>query len=328
MKNCSVCSNLAQKAISYCQNCGWPLAFADEDFRDPNLKQAVISWAYQKYREGEVLKLGRVPTNAPSNMNVQMPEPTQTMEPLQMEITTLNNGMKVIVAEQDEHAKKIQSLFDRLQALEQLFQAEKKNNANFVDQQSAENRQLYSQQKSLFEISNQHTRVLNNINSARVAPGQQPVGSQFIAINDALDQPPLSIAAHSEQDMLSAEGSIVTEYNKVPNEIPGTWREHATNVSIDPEAFARLRDGDDSNITFNKDRKGNYLILPRGGRFYLVPNKQRKIISQIYITTKAIYDCDGYNESYRDFQLIKPALIAEESIDCWRLSQKGTLQFI
>jgi hypothetical protein len=97
---------------------------------------------------------------------------------------------------------------------------------------------------------------------------------------------------------------------------------------LDPEAFTRLRDGDDSNIVFNRDRKGNYLILPRGGYCYLVPNKLRKITSQIYLTTKAIYDCGGYNESYREFHLVKPALVVEELANCWRLSRRGILHFI
>lgn len=311
MKNCPVCSNPAQMTISYCQKCGWPLAFADADFRDPDLKQATINWAHQKYQETEALlklnrEVGRSSTPALS-MNVQMAEHPQMVEPLQM---------------------KINALADRLQVLENLFQSEQKSTAGFMEQQHAENRKIYSQQKSLYEISNQHTRLLNEINSLSTAAVQAPVSNQLVSTNNAIGKPLVLATAGSEQSLLLGAEALVTEYNKLSNEIPSSWREQSTNVSIAPEAFARLRDGDDNNITFNKDRKGNYLILPRGGYYYLVPNKQRKIIAQIYITTKAIYDCDGYNESYRDFQLIKPALVSEESIDCWRLSQKGTLQFI
>jgi hypothetical protein len=240
-------------------------------------------------------------------MNAQMAEHPQMVEPLQMEIN---------------------ALADRLQVLENLFQAEQKSTAGFMEQQHAENRKIYSQQKSLYEISNQHTRLLNEINSLSTAAVQAPASNQLVSTNNAIGKPLLLATAGSEQSLLLGSEALVTEYNKLSNEIPSSWREQSTNVSIAPEAFARLRDGDDSNITFNKDRKGNYLIFPRGGYCYLVPNKQRKIIAQIYITTKAIYDCDGYNESYRDFQLIKPALVSEESIDCWRLSQKGILLFI
>jgi hypothetical protein len=281
------------------------LAFAEADFRDPNLKQATITWAHQQYQETEALKLnrelGRSATSPALSMNVQM------MEPLQMEIKALS---------------------DRLQVLENLFQAEQKSTTGFMEQQHAENRKIYNQQKSLYEISNQHTRLLNEINSLSTTAVQPAVSNQLVSTNNAIGKQLPLATADSERSLLLGAGSIVTEYNKLSNEIPSSWREQSTNVSIAPEAFVRLRDGDDSNITFNKDRKGNYLILPRGGYYYLVPNKQRKIIAQIYITTKAIYDCNGYNESYRDFQLIKPALVSEESMDCWRLSQKGTLQFI
>jgi hypothetical protein len=330
-----VCNNTAQKVV--CQNCGWPL-----NMTDAASLQTAQNWAVQMYRKVLRLEaeLGRRPTKPTSAMSVQLSEPTELVETLRAEINTLRNGMQLMAAEQDGHSKELESLSDRVQALTNLCQEQKKQAAAAIQQQSIENEKIYSQQKELYKATNRHTQVLNELGAVRPSVSQPLASMPVMAIVEASPGLPLSLTAppvggdshlvtqHDHRSALSDEEEIVAEYNLKSQEIPQAWREQFMNVSIDSEAFGRLRDGDDSNIIFNRDRKGNYLILPRGGYYYLVPNKQRKIISQIYITTKAIYDCGGYNESYREYQLVKPALVAEESTDCWRLSRKGTLRFM
>jgi hypothetical protein len=255
------------------------------------------------------------------------------VEPLRAEVNTLRNGMEVIAKEQDEHTTEISRLSEQLQKVNQLVQNQQTQAAAAFHQQSLENEKIHSQQQELRKAFNQQTKVIKElikeVNGATSGALPPPGVPSVMTIAEAPPVPQVSLmAGNNDRHTLSAEeGSIVTEYNQRSQEIPLAWREQFMSVTLDPEAFIRLRDGDESNIIFTRERKGNYLIVPRGGYCYLVPNKQRKIISQIYITTKAIYDCDGYNESYREFQLVKPALVVEESADCWRLSRKGTLQF-
>ncbi len=341
MSQCPVCGNSTQKTI--CENCDWPLNMADAASL-----QSAINWAYHMYRRVLRLEaqLGTKPTKPLSEMNVQLLEPpTDLVEPLRAEIKTLTNGMEVIAKEQEEHTAEIRKLSEQLQNILQLFHDNKEEVDAAFQKQSIENKKIYSQQQSLSEISNQHThalndftRLLNDMNAGiSVAPpaiagsrGMAEIRANGRANDDNAANPQQSLPATISEDHQSPsdEDLIVSEYNRKVNEVPLAWREQFMSVTLDPEAFLRLRDGNDGNIVFNRDRKGNYLILPRGGYCYLVPNKQRKIISQIYITTKAIYDCGGYSESYREFHLVKPALVAEESADCWRLSRKGILQFM
>jgi hypothetical protein len=118
------------------------------------------------------------------------------------------------------------------------------------------------------------------------------------------------------------------DYNSDFLDVPNSLHDRVANVSINEETFTRLRDGNESNIAFKPDdRKGNYWVIARGRYHYIVPSKQRRMISQIYIVTKAIYKCNGYSESYKNFRLIKPALVSEESIGCWKLVRKGILEF-
>jgi hypothetical protein len=288
---------------------------------DADSLQTALNWAAQMYRKVLRLEaeLGRRPTKPTSEMNVQLSEPTD-LEPLRAEIATLRNGMQLMAKEQDGHTKEIKNLSDRLQELTNLYQEQKK-------QAAIENEKIYGQQQELYQTTNRHTQVLNELGMRSIAPQPLP-SSPVVAMEAAAPGFPLSGVAKPDPVAQADEDQIVAEYNLQSNEIPQAWREQFMNVSIDSEVFGRLRDGDDSNLVFNRDRKGNYLIVPRGGCYYLVPNKQRKIISQIYITTQAIYDCGGYSEGYREYQLVKPALVSEESTDCWRLIRKGTLQFL
>jgi hypothetical protein len=296
--------------------------------------QTALNWAAQMYRKVLRLEaeLGRRPTKPTSAMNVQLSESPELLETLRAEINTLRNGMQLMAAEQDGHSTEIKNLSDRVQSLTNLCQEQQKQAAAAIQQQSIENEKIYSQQKELYKATNRQTQLLNEIGAVRAVAPQPLASMPVMAMAEVAPALPLVGnavgTAALDQAALSDEDQIVAEYNLKSHEIPQAWREQFMNVSIDSEAFGRLRDGDDSNIIFNRDRKGNYLILPRGGYYYLVPNKQRKIISQIYITTKAIYDCGGYNESYREYQLVKPALVSEESTDCWRLSRKGILQFM
>jgi hypothetical protein len=330
MRQCPVCNAMAQNAV--CHNCGWPLL----TMTDAASLQMANDWAAQVYREVLRLKknLGISLTQPTSAMNEQLLESTDLVEPLQAEINTLRNGMEIVVKEQDEQTTEIGKLSDRLQKLDKLLQDHQKQVTATLQQQSIDNAKIDSQQQELRKAFNQQTKVIKELikemnGTASVPPPPASISSSVIEIAEAPPSPPVPLTgSNNDRAVLSEEDLIVAEYNHKVSEVPLAWREQFMSVSLDPEAFIRLRDGDDSSIVFNRDRKGNYLILPRGGYCYLVPNKQRKIISQIYVTTKAIYDCGGYNESYREFHLVKPALVAEESADCWRLSRKGILQFM
>ncbi len=149
-----------------------------------------------------------------------------------------------------------------------------------------------------------------------------PFVQKLNTLDNLLDETTLELNSSPE------ELDLLREYNSNLLKVPVSLRDRAANVTINEETFSRLQHGDESNIAFEPDRKGNYLVITRGEHRYLVPNKQRKISTTMYAVTKAVYKCDGYSESYKEFCLIKPALVFEESINCWKLSQQGTLEFI
>jgi hypothetical protein len=225
------------------------------------------------------------------------------------------------VLEQD-----IQNVTKAVEGMSSFFGQQNKKNQELADhcysnQETSEkyDRQIQDlireQQQQMAEIS-----LLKSLLTSKHV-GQGAVGSANVLPNNEPKMIATSLSFAPE------ELDLLRDYNSNFQEVPNSLRDRAVNVSIDDETFNRLRNGDETNIAFKPDRKGNYLVITRGGYRYLVPNKQRKIITHIYTVTKAVYKCDGYSESYKDFRLIKPALVTEESIDCWKLSQQGVLEF-
>jgi hypothetical protein len=206
-----------------------------------------------------------------------------------------------------------------------------------VNQQNDKNPELNDQSNSTGKISENHERQVQDLTVEQQRQAGEISILKLALINQSISMASDSIAlstntpkivtSTSELSFTTEELDLLRKYNSNSHEVPKSLRDGSKNVSIADEAVARIRDGNLSNITFKLNRSGNFLIISRGGYCYLVPNKQRKIIPQMYTIAQAIYKCDGYSENYQDFRLIKPALLSEEPGDCWELREKGILEF-
>jgi hypothetical protein len=276
-----------------------------------------------------------------SRMNAHMGgEDSQSLDSLRSELVALSRRIASTEDQRLSSETETSKLSQRSQVLEQDIQKVTKaveDMRSFFNKQNQENQKLDNQWHSAQKTSENHDQQIQNL----IREQQQQV-AEINWLKSLLTNRHVGQSASTPAAMLPANAPMVInpdlsfapeeldllrDYNSNSLEVPSSLRDQSANVSIDEETFARLRDGNESNIAFKSDRKGNYLVITRGGYRYLVPNKQRKIITHIYAVTKAVYKCDGYSESYKDFRLIKPALVSEESIDCWKLSQQGILEF-
>jgi hypothetical protein len=281
-----------------------------------------------------------------SKMNSQIGgDDAQNIESLKLDLVALSHRIKIAEDQQINSDIETNKLSQKSQELEQAIQRITKSimdMSSFLDKQNKKNQELDSQydqwhsaqEKSgkydhqIQDLIKEQQKQIGEINWLKDLLTSRHVGRSASGSNSAAILPVnVPMVATSDLNFAPEELDLLRDYNSNPLEIPNSLRDRAINVSIDEETFSRLRDGNESNIAFKPDRKGNYLIITRGGYRYLVPNKQRKIITHIYAVTKAVYKCDGYSESYKDFRLIKPALVYEELIDCWKLSQQGILEF-
>jgi hypothetical protein len=337
MSNCPVCNSLIVEASNFCQSCSWPLGSIN--ISNAGLKKAIEAWAKKNY--GDVLNSKRNSGLPVSGINVQLGD-SQSLELLRPELSELNNKIRSNEYQQEKSNIEISSLLDKSKKVDEEIQSINisiQRISSFLKDQNLANKQVDNQIQSnennlrsydlkIQGLLKEQQKQLGEIDMLKSILGNRRVSSAVVVTPIAKEQSSASPSSNVDLSFSPEELDLVGEYNRYLQEVPNSLRDRATNVSIDDETFARLRDGNDSIINFKTDRKGNYLIISRGGYRYLVPNKQRRIISQIYTTTKAIYNCDGYGEDYQSFKLIKPALVLEESIDVWKLSQKGILEFI
>jgi hypothetical protein len=331
MKNCLICDTSLPLDSSFCHNCCWPIG-ALEAIGDPGLQKAALEWVSKKYRETQ--HKNGIPAIARSASKIsEQIDSVQNIELFKSDLAKLMLRIEGIENRQFEADEKINDSF-QLEPINQSIESIQKAITNFVKQQINKNQEFENliqfNQKTMEDYmkrssmeGKQQVEDISSIKSILTSRYANKLTTSVVPLNS-------SVIASNELDLgfVPEELDLLRDYNGNSQELPNLLREQATNVSIDDEAFTRLRNGDESNIAFKPDRKGNYLVIFRGGYRYLLPNRQPRIITQIYAVTKAIYKCDGYSESYRDFRLIKPALVLEESINRWKLSRKGILEFI
>ncbi len=359
MTKCLVCNNSSNKEqIPYCQKCGWPMGIAAAMPKHVELYQAILAWATQAYKDNQQLK-NSIDSSA-SAMNAQLQDNLEhvqvqnspDLELLQSELADLSSRIKIVEDDysqrsletnsSDEKAKlatHVQSHTNAIRDIKDFLGKQNSQNQKLDDFKQFSEKALQDlnreQQRQSGEINilksalagrntNQATAITSGASGAVASSTSEPIGASLKEISNAK----VVSGLLSSGNFAQKEPDLLKEYNSNPQEVPKSLRDGSKNVSIADEAVARIRDGDASNITFKLNRSGNFLIISRGGYCYLVPNKQRRIIPQMYTVAQALYKCAGYSENYQDFRLIKPALVTEESIDCWKLSQQGTLEFI
>jgi hypothetical protein len=315
MEKCLICQQDITGAPGYCLNCRWPTGF-NSSRRDAHIDAAVVNWSGELYQE--YLKLINLPISSTS--------PTLSPDYSELEIKTqkLTVGLKEL---NDACIKERQHFDRRITVLN--------GEMGFLKSRLPDTSNAAARISNLEE---QHVRLMREMTvlhgelSSLLAVAQPSILATEQAAQPSAGLPPETlitdflVANNINVDIMPAEQELVQQYNCC-EEIPDIIRRGAIDVSLDANALNRLRDGDISHPTFNPDRKGNFLVVPRSGYQYLVPNKKRSINSHIHKTVKCIYTCQGYYEDYSQLLLLKPAIVREFATDVWQLSQPGVLQF-
>jgi hypothetical protein len=319
LENCLICQQDVTGSPGYCLHCKWPTGF-NSKLRNSQIDAAVVNWSAGLYHE--YLKLKSSPG--------KVTPPTVDHGGLEAKIQHLAQGLRELndacIQERQYFDRKLSTISNELEFLK----AQIPTSTNVIAR--------------INNLEEQHVKIRQNV-AALQAQLDAPVPVvQSIAHIGALEgiaqviaQPeppammslPESVVVATNEvtiELFPAEQELIKHYNRY-EEIPENIRQGAVDVSLDSGALNRLRDGDVSNTSFVLDRKGNFLVVPRSGFQYLVPNKKRPINSHIHKTVKFIYTCQGYYEDYVQLLLVKPAIVREVGTAQWQLSQPGILQF-
>ncbi|WP_009634033.1 hypothetical protein [Synechocystis sp. PCC 7509] len=121
---------------------------------------------------------------------------------------------------------------------------------------------------------------------------------------------------------------LVNTYNTNPKLLEQT----AIKVSEPTDSINRRHSDSTQKIVLEKANNSNYWVIHDGVGIdcWLLPKINLRIDQFRYETTKALFECRGYNPEYSTFKLVKPAKVIPLSSDeqTWQLESPGILEFM
>ncbi len=120
---------------------------------------------------------------------------------------------------------------------------------------------------------------------------------------------------------------LVNTYNTNPKLL----EQKAIKVSEPTDSINRRHTDSSQKIILEKANNSNYWVIHDdvGIDYWLLPKSKLKIDQYRYETTKALFECNGYQAEYSSFKLVKPAKVIPLSADeqTWQLEEPGILEF-
>ncbi len=119
---------------------------------------------------------------------------------------------------------------------------------------------------------------------------------------------------------------LVNTYNTNPKLLEQT----AIKVSEPTDSINRRHFDSSQKIVLERANNSNYWVIHDVGiDCWLLPKSKLRIDQFRYETTKALFECRGYQPEYSTFKLVKPAKVVPLSSDeqTWQLEEPGILEF-
>lgn len=101
-----------------------------------------------------------------------------------------------------------------------------------------------------------------------------------------------------------------------------------TKVSVPQETTEKIRGGTQSELEFVNDRKGKYWIVNWQNIYCLIPKEKTYINQYQYGNFQRVFDCQNYQETHLDFEVLEPATVFKSDGETWNLERKGKIKFI
>ncbi len=122
---------------------------------------------------------------------------------------------------------------------------------------------------------------------------------------------------------VNSNGSYQSFYRLVKN-----GELEVTKVTIPQETMEKMRGGTLSELRFSNARKGNLWIINWHDVYCLIPQENININQYQYGNFQRVFDCQNYQETYSDFEVIEPATVFNCDGNSWQLERKGKIRFI
>ena len=133
----------------------------------------------------------------------------------------------------------------------------------------------------------------------------------------------LDLQEDSSENPHSLNPQLVSAYN----EDASSFSNNGTAVAETKQSIEQRHLSRNKPIIFEKNRRGNYLILKENVAEYMFPKYNIKINEYNKSTVADLFECQGYIPEYSGFKLIKPAKVSAISTGTWKLIEPGVLEF-
>lgn len=135
-----------------------------------------------------------------------------------------------------------------------------------------------------------------------------------------------SSTGHYSAAPVNVQLSPTDYYNSHQNDFQNKYQ--ITTVGREAENLNQSRAAQTDSVVLAGDPQGNYWLFSDNAETYLVPKQNLKITDSRLSTTNDLFECQDYNEhNYKNFILIKPAVMTSQGSGTWQLKEKGKLQF-
>lgn len=144
-----------------------------------------------------------------------------------------------------------------------------------------------------------------------------------------LEKPAQISLLPNERDWKLEERGALKFINLLYGEIVDTYNSKPKDLADSIVAKVAQPFSSEAQVILKKAVNYSYMVLDgEDDSYWLLPKPQLKIDSSKYQKLLLLFDCDGYQENYATFILIKPAKVSSivEKIH-WQLEERGKIKF-
>jgi hypothetical protein len=245
----------------------------------------------------------------------------------------LLSGLTGFQTEVDRLNSKISQLEIQSEISHQAYQREKKE---WLSEKGTLNQQLGEIAELKSQLSNFKTKIVNsfdNYNQASIESDRN-VNNNFNLTNESQEgslydetgDRQFFDKSNNQQDIkpkINLNNSYQSFYHLIKN-----GELEVTKVAVPQETMEKMRNDTQSEFKFLNDQKGNYWIVNWYDVYCLIPKENTNINQYQYGNFQRIFDCQNYQETYREFEVIEPAIVFNCNDETWQLERKGKIKFI
>ncbi len=330
---CPVCNYNHQEEVSKCQRCN--LSIKDDD----DLNSIEINPEHPILTTCIPTLVERLEAETTHKEKLQFI--IQQLELQESNSHKLDEILDEIEAGKQQNHQETTTLKDQIVELKSLL--ESKNNNSDVEVEEANDLTIYEHIQTSsplenalvnFDSGNFSNMEYNENSSVFPIEGDRNINNKY-ALTDNYQKSSLynETSGRESFENINTQEDTEPEVNSNSNyqsfyRLIKNGELKVTKVAVPQKNIEKSRSGTQSESKFINDVKGNYWIINWHDVYCLIPKEKSKINQYQYGNFQRIFECQNYQETYSNFEIIEPATVFKSDNEAWILERKGKIKFI